>query len=49
MEGEEIPCSFANVSSRILLSSSVAFFDDDAVRDQQAGVLTAIANRSASG
>ena len=49
MVGEEIPCSFANVSSRILPSSSVAFFDDDASAISRPASLTAIANRSASG
>ena len=44
-----IPCSWANVSSRILRRNSFAFFDEDAAATRMPASLTAMMNRSASG
>src|SRR3984893_7421798 len=48
-DADVIPCSWANVSSRILRSNSFAFLDDDAAATRIPASLTAMMNRSASG
>src|ERR1017187_2869431 len=48
-DADVIPCSRANVSSRILPSNSGAFLDDDAAATPMPASLTAMMNRSTSG